>query len=325
MDCLNDYIGIRGQCCDIEPELYIDDLPGVNIMNVADIIQGLEVKPLDLVKRAFGLAIDQVYNDLVHRLSDLYNYNDVICDHEYIYAGNTEYYGEVAQPFNIVINRSEAFVRKFTKICLYELGFVSNKAVTGQEIVIKDEYGTVLKTITTDIEVGYNSIPVHIESTFGKMTIVLDLTNYKIGKNSGYLINNCSRCYESGNTNCMYLTTDDANVGFDVKAKVIADKCAIIKYFFEALKVSLLYKTGINYLLEVKMTNRVNSYTRNSADKIDELLLIWTGGVSPTGQKYTSAYWTALSVAVESIATSLKSLRTEVFKYSGSSVCNNLP
>jgi hypothetical protein len=88
--CLDNYIGIRGECQ--TATIYIDDLPGINIVNAADITNNALLRPLDLVNKAFNLAQKEVLLDMFAMLE--MNYNAIIDDHSYSTAGVYRFIGE---------------------------------------------------------------------------------------------------------------------------------------------------------------------------------------------------------------------------------------
>ena len=337
--CLDNYIGIRGECS--EAKLYLDDLPGININNAADVVDGLDIRPLDLVKKAWRMAIDQVYSDWINSIAG-FTYLGIVSDSEYKFAGTYEYYGEIDQDIRIKVKRLSRY-HKFVNTKIYSFGLVSDR-ITTQIFSVKDEYGTEIKSIEKELVAGYNDIEIDIVTSSIEVTISFSLLDFKVGRMEStfglYGYNDeigCSPCFESGCTDCTLLFLEKSSdnfvtkesisdLGLNLKVKCIADKCTIVEHFIETLKVPLLFKTGINYYTEVKMTGRINPYTLNAKDKVDELLLLWQGGTDAvTGIKTNSAYWQSLKVAANSSDATLRNMKSMVFSYSGNEIVNMLP
>lgn len=333
--CFENYIGIRGECSDAS--IYIDDLPGINIQNAADVVEGTQVRPIELITTCFTLALDQVYNDWINNIKSHFDYLGIVSDTEYKNAGIFEYYGENSESIQIKIQRLGGY-QKLVQSSIYSFGIVSDRAIT-KTFYVFDEYGAELIAKEVDLVVGYNDIDINVISSSIELNIRFSLSDFKVGRKENVFnyLSGCSPCFEVGCTDCTFVSiqkstnnfvnsTSLSSLGFNLKVKCVADKCEILKYFIENLKVPLLYKTGINYLIAAKMSSRVNSYTVNSMDKIDELLILWQGGTDTvTGIKTNSAYWSALKAASESSVSTLRNMRLPIFKYNSDTIVNSLP
>ena len=106
--CLNNYIGIRGECT--TANIYIDDLPGINIVNAASITDVTIPRPIDLVNKAFTLAQKEVLSDMFALLN--LNYNAILDNHSYSTAGAYRFVGEDTMPgyIHIFQNQHDKFV-----------------------------------------------------------------------------------------------------------------------------------------------------------------------------------------------------------------------
>jgi len=321
MSCLDGYLGVRGEC---EPaKMYIDDLPGININNISDVIDGTDFRPSQLVAKIWGNTIDQVYNDWINHIKENYDYLGIISQTEYKTAGVYAFEGFEDQNVKIEVLRNEHF-SKFVTTNIYGFGIVSDRSAN-VNFVIKNEYEQVIETINKDLIEGYNDIEINILSDSWLVTIEFNLSDFMIGRNASH-IHNCNPCFSMGSGSCAFVRVNNSNIVFNLRTKCLADKCQIIDCFFENLKVPLLYKAGINYYLAAKMTQRVNAYTRNSDDKINELLNIWMGGTDTvTGIKTPSAYWQALKAAADSTISTLHNLKLPIFNYNSHQIINNLP
>jgi hypothetical protein len=339
MSCLTNFIGIRGEC-EGTPKMYIDDLPGINIQNVADVVEGMQLRPKDLVESSFNLAFDSVFNDWVSLMQGAYNYNAVVSDNHYKNAGIFEYYGLVNKTVALCLYRTVTY-SKFTKIRLYDFEIVSDREIE-KTFTVVDEYGTVLHNVTQTLVAGRNKINLDVELDADELYIRFSISDFKVGKNdqwsTWYNGTTCNPCMTSGCLDCTYMdvrentgaggayVASNNQIGFNLKTQCLADRCAIVDYFIADMKTPLLYKTGINYLIAARATSRVNSYTRNSQEKINELLLSWQGGTDMTnGIKTQSTYWNAVKVAAASTEKMLSKTDSKVFTYAGTEICNILP
>lgn len=320
--CLTDYIGIRGECKNAK--IYIDDLPGINIENAADIAEGFE-RPLEVVRKAFTLAVDQVFNDWINQVKDYFDYREILGTINYKNSGVDCQYGGANEDANLTIER---LTGDFIKTSWKSIGFYSENAVTRQ-ITVKDRFNQILYDESHDIKAGYNKIDLSLESDSDSLTLTMNLDGLTIGAYEVPFTREFERSSRCGYcvSFCGCLTTYlDKPIGVDIEASCVADRCAIIAYFLQALKVPLLYKTGINYFMAVKGTSRVNAYTRNSMDQVNFFLNQWQGGVDMvSGIKTNSAYWQSLKVAADSTVTSLKTMKIKPFSYNATEVINVLP
>lgn len=319
--CLEGYLGVRGECT--TAKMYIDDLPGININNISDVIEGTIYRPSQLVDKIWGNTIDQVYNDWINHIKENYDYLGIISQTEYKTAGVYAFEGFEDETVKIEVLRNEHF-SKFVTTNIYGFGIVSDRAAN-VDFVIKNEYNQIIETINKDLVEGYNDIEINVLSDSWLVTIEFSLSDFMIGRNASYIYN-CNPCFYMGEGSCAFVRVNNSNIGFNLRTKCLADKCQIIDCFFENLKVPLLYKAGINYFLEVKMSGRVNAYTRNSDDKINEMLNTWIGGTDTvTGIKTPSAYWQSLKAAAESTISTLHNLKLPIFNYNSHQIINNLP
>jgi hypothetical protein len=317
MSCINHYIGIRGECPNAK--LFIDDLPGINIENAADIAEGFE-RPIDVINKSFSLAVDQVYNDWVNGMKEWFDYQDIYGDYGWYGSG----IHMVTAPENTILEiklvrlYNEFTLTKINKIGLY------TKTPDIKTILIKDRFGDIVQEFDQEFKYGFNEILIDYISPNEEITVCINIGGMEIGSNKEY--SSSSGCYTCTCSNDCISVYSNLQYGFDIKGSCIADRCAIIESFFESLKTAILYKTGINFFLHVKGSNRINAYTRNSKEQVDYFLNIWQGGVDTiTGIKTSSAYWSALKVAVETTSYTLRFMKIKPFKYGGSEICNVLP
>jgi hypothetical protein len=323
--CLDNYIGIRGECQ--TATIYIDDLPGINIVNAADITNNALLRPLDLVNKAFNLAQKEVLVDMFAMLE--MNYNAIIDDHSYSTAGAYRFIGEDTKPGYIHIFQKQN--DKFINLHVFGFEIISDRAIT-KDFIITDGYGKI-EIVTVDLEIGLNEIPLDKFTNSEFIKITFDLSDFKVGIQERFCVDDtyhshCNPCQRSMSCgcDCAYVVTSHSNLGFNLCVRCEADECKMLKYLVKEIELPLLYKTGINYLLEVKMTERINEYTLNKIEDIEELLTYWMGGFNNESQTgVSSIYKQHLKNSVTKVTMLLKNMHSKIFTHAGSYICNTLP
>ena len=315
--CIEYYIGIRGECPDAK--LYLDDLPGINIVNASYITNEIELRPIDLVRKSFNLAQKEVIDDVLSSIGMMYN--SIVGDDSYSYAGTYIYYGETNETAKIEVSQNQN--DKFLNIHAFGFELVSDRAVT-KDFVISDAYG-VSQVITVNLVPGLNQIPLDMVTNSEKITITFDLNDIKIGRQQETYYTYCSPCQQTCSCDCASVQATP-NIGFNLCVRCEADICKLTQYLIKELELPLLYKTGINYLLEAKMSNRINAYTRNKAEDIEHILTLWMGGYdNQANVRVNSMYKEKVKQAAMRIRSMLRSINSKIFEYGGSYICNTLP
>lgn len=323
--CLNNYIGIRGECQ--AAIIYIDDLPGINIVNASKITDPTIPRPIDLVNKAFRLAQQEVLSDMFAMLPSL-KYNQIIDDSSYTTAGKYRFVGMVNQTAYIHIYQNQN--DKFVNLHVFGFEIISDRAIT-KDFVITDGYGNV-SILTADLQIGLNEIMIDktTESEFIKITF--DLMDFKVGIQERYCVDDnynthCEPCHRSHcGCECASVTISHANLGFNLCVRCESNECKLIKYLAKQIELPLLYRSGVNYLLEAKMSERINAYTRNKKEDIDEMLTYWMGGFNHETQTgVSSIYKQHLKNSVDKVSMLLRNLNSKIFTHSGSYICNTLP
>lgn len=315
-------VGIRGECS--TAKIYIDDLPGINIENAADIAEGFE-RPSDVVDKAASLALDQVYNDWINQIKDYFDYQEVMGRITFQNSGTDYLYGDIDEEVTITLERIPDL---FIATKLRSINIYSQNTIT-KTFEVKDKYGQIIDDFTFELTPGLNRLEFDLTSNSDFIQIVFNLSDLQIGaynqpiSTSFTKSDRCGHCICKGTCLSLYI---DKPIGLDIDAQCVVDRCELVNEFISTLKVPLLYKTGINFFLAVKGTSRINAYTRNSKEQIDYFLNLWQGGTDMvTGIKTNSAYWQSLKTAADSTVSTVKSMRLKPFKYNSSTISNNLP
>jgi len=331
MDCLQNYIGIRGECT--EATLYLDDLPGINIEKASNITNGIELRPTDLVNKCFRQAQGEVINDILSKIR--LQYNEILDDSHFNYAGNYQWYGEVNEEIKLKIwNRLND---KFVNMHVFGFELVTDRAINDVEFTIEDGYDNT-EILTVDLVKGYNLIDIDQITKSEFISITFNLSNFKIGikdiTNIWFSNGSCRPCERSNaiGIRCheLALYKDDVmtylSIGFNLTIRCEADLCEILKYMAPSISNSLLYKTGIHYLLEAKLSGRLNAYLRNTIEDIEQILTLWQGGYDNVNDvKVYSIYSQKVKQEAAKVENQLRKLNSMIFSYVGSTIENTLP
>ena len=284
MSCLENYIGIKGQCT--TAKLYIDDLPGIDIEKSSNVTNGIYVTPLDLINKCFSQAQKEVIQDLLTSIN--LTYNKIIDDVSFKYCGIHDFYGDNDEEivFRIVKNEDQKFV--WLHVSRFEL--ISDTSISAVPFTMRDAYGN-SETKEIDLIEGFNEIDLEMYSKSEYIEIVFTLSGFKIGMGEYTQTFNpafysCSPCQRHNTCGCqclnMYMYIDGQisvkDIGFNLTARCESNECEIVKYLCPTIDNALLYKTGIHYLLEAKMSGRINAYLRNTEESIENMLALWMGG-----------------------------------------------
>lgn len=320
--CLDNYIGIRGECK--EAKLFLDDLPGIDIVKASKITNETHPRPINLVEKAFNQAKKEVLQDILSNVK--LKYNRIVDEKAYLFAGTYKYYGENTDIIKIKIWKTNN--DRFLKITPSEFEIISDRNIT-KDFIVSDGYG-IQKVISKDLEIGLNSIFIDFSSRSEFITITFTLDDFKIGiKETRVFSNQTNTCLICEIVNsycdCTYLEINK-EIGFNIAVKCEVDECKLLEYLTPTIDLPLLYKTGINYLIEAKMSGRINAYLRNTEEAIENILTLWMGGYDNVNDtKVPSMYWQKVKQVSSSINNLLAKLHSPIFSFEGMSICNTLP
>lgn len=274
--------------CDTEPCLYLNSLEGIDVVNGAEFTSETLVRPRDMVKKCFEAAQKEVIKDVLSYLQN-HQYNQLISDSSYSYAGANEFYGENDDVITLRSNKLSE--DKFVRLRVFGFELVSDRDVIGKQFSIIDDYGTE-EIINVDIKKGFNKIPVNHCTKSACLNIKFDLSDFKIGvkktDKSCYcdITFTCNPCNVTNYCKCVCSSLEvlindkvtSKNLGFNLCLRCEACECALLEYLVPAIDQPLLYLTGIKYLIESELSGRTNPYLRNTEDSRRALLTMWNGG-----------------------------------------------
>jgi len=337
-NCLQSQIGLRGLCEDVEADCYLDDLPGINLANIADMTDGMDIRPEVVLKKNLNLAAKQLPIDLKMLLAKDFAVRGVIDDDSIKLSGADEWIGMEDKFVAITIQGYSN--DKFVERCVNGFGILADRDADGKVFYVETDKHPRQECIF-NVRKGYNRIPIDVTTDAEWIRIYFDVSNFKIGRREHYQAtsNNgcCMRCCEADTSKCSYVqceySSDGCNwtytsdyIGFDLCISCRCSPDLIACYFSKELLMPMLYKTGINFLLDAKSSTNLNCYTRNNERQIQDLLLRWSGGVDmSTNLKFSSEYWKSLKSSVESIKHSIEQLDSKCFKCQSNRLINQMP
>lgn len=323
MNCLEGYIGIRNLCGSENARIYLDELPGIDLIGLSDVVSDVSTVE-ELLNSSFYLGTNQVFADWLNLISDDYVINDNIGEIHIDTIGSTEI--EITDnSLTLEFNRYKN--DRYYNIYIKELAINVIPDNSSIDVTIETDYDQETFTIEKKSKVLILLRNKYYRSK--KIEITLDSNDpLNITKSTNYPYNtfhNKYSCSPCDSVNGCFEFKGHENIGVLFSGSCAINKCSLLEDFFEDLRLPILYATGIQYLLAAKASNRVNYYVRN-VEKIDFLLNEWRGAIDvTTGIKTNSQYWRYMKVAAEKTKTKIKNSRSDLFKRQGSYVCNSLP
>lgn len=328
-NCPSRVVGISG-VCDEDYRFFIDTLPGIDIVRASDIVSDYLIRPEALVEKSTKLALDIVKRDIINLITSDFKFNKVLETLSSNNVAGTNTWLNEGSTIRLLFKRHN-YDNQNVLIKLSGFTFISDSD-SEDDLVFIIKIDGVVKEHTQKIVKGRNKIDINIFSK-SEFEIQFTLTDFKIGirENSLYIYEykSCLPCNSIG-SNCHYVNTlvDNQEIvtGIDFVSQCVYDDCSILTDFLDELQMPILYQTGIQYLTEAKTSSRINSYTTNSSEKIEFLLLQWRGGKDDaTGLNYKSQYWLSLLAAYNGIKQALLSENSEIFQFERNRIINSLP
>ena len=342
--CFGDnYIGVRGLCDDEIPDsgLYIDDLPGINLKSAALAADTSTVKGSELLEKSISQAIRVAAMDFIGLMAKStkgLQFNEVLVDDNVRTAGSDSFTEQQDTWVRIKIEKT-CLNNKFEKLKAFGFQLQSNCASDCVDFYVKTSRGEE-EVLSAEIKVGINNLDIVIDADVEWVTIEwkIDEGCYGIRSNwlryAGYCWKDhcdfeCDPCVyvetESSEDGITWVSSND--FGFNASIQCYADPLALACFYKDALALPIQYLAGAMFFIHVKATDRINEYTENSREMVDEMLLDIVGGLDiTTGIKHSSKYWRLLKNAVERNVMSVSNLDNQRFlRCVGDRVTNQLP
>lgn len=332
-NCLPDAsVSIRGVCEDAK--LYIDDLAGINVVNAADATEYPDGRPEVLVTKSFKRAKQIVLSDLINLINQDFVMNKVMDESRYDNMGSDIWYGEVNEYLGFKIERNTYNQKVLTGFNGFT--FLSDRDAGTVDFIIN--CGGEETVHSQGVVKGINRIDIEVDS-ITDVRVYFSVLLFKVGRRTNYHYihhqhRSCTPCANpDGNCHFTDLIKSEDGIAFEsfiyginLMTRCEYDTCRWLIDYFGSLSEPLLIQSGIQFLMNVKASNRINAYTRNSMEKIEYLLLQWKGGQDTvTGLAYKSDYWRAITSAYSGIKRAILSDNADVFQINKSTVYNSLP
>lgn len=343
LDCFgDDYILVKAFCTPGQTPksgLYLDSLPGINLLNASNINDDLE-NGKALMKSCIDLAIDQASNDFVAELQKHYNFKSEASHVRTKMSGSHTLYGELAKHVSVKLTKPYD-MDSFKKIQVQGFYIYSDRAISKTFYVSTDVDDEISETVS--LTKGKNLIPIDVSVDAEYVRISFDISDFKVGRREyytsfGYHHCKCSgQAYgpifleveESTDSRVTWVPLSDTDTfGFDIQGSLICDNQMLACWYKQELSQAILYKSGINILLEHKATTRINPYVKNSQSEVDYFLELWHTGKTDakTMTRTTPEYWRRITTAVNSVKPNIPSLESDCFTCgTGSYISDALP
>lgn len=268
MDCANNFIGLGRACAPLDPRsgLFIEDIPGLSVGNIAAFETGKYMSAKAMVDAKVNLSVEQITAQLDNLLPNLFatismasildtSFNDEILDAEEGTAG-------------LQIESVK------TPLSVTTVTYVYVKAATTGQVSINVTDGYETKQILVDTVADFEQkVEVNFSSSRGVIRIEYDGTEMipYSGNLSRYNQYACSTCSIRNGSRYVRMKGINpngilTNTMYGIRAD-IEMTCSFERAMCQLLprlKMPILYLTAANILDELIASNRINFITQNS-------------------------------------------------------------
>lgn len=274
--CFTNYIPINSDQATSRSGLYAVDLPGID-MDLLDGIARVGDEGEDIYATIYKRAQRNLISDVSKNIQDRF-----FMDMKLISRETSEFKDD----FNTGSSRAgvtlEFSLPKYAKLHIISIGVFSQSAYSSGGIFTirdTDEDGELLKTVTTSIATGRNTVNVDDEFEVDKIFISYDPATYSFRQTQNkYYANTytyfdtvmCDQCFY-GNSDFRGSVVQVNGGGLNIKYVVY---CSMEKFVCENLvlfKDAFLYKIGHEITVERRLGERLNEYTVMTKERWDEL------------------------------------------------------
>lgn len=285
MSCSENFIGIRCLCDGASEEksksgLYIENLEGIDIKNVADVTTGKFENAKDLIQNKIDFAIESVFSDL-H--SELHPYLTLHSAIEIASIGDfeSEYNLDNEGQKGLKITKHKS---KLSDLIIEKVVLSFKEDVEDEELFIIDgEHEEVIEFSATagtrhEIELNYTAKTDEV-IIFTDMS--LQLLKGDIG--NCHQLSNCDACGSGGDYEHLTAVNYDFGSGSETSyfngiqahCQVVCSIDKIRCSLLHTLKMPILYKSGILILQEWESTDRLNFLAIYSDEWVEKKLVEW--------------------------------------------------
>lgn len=270
MDCLNDFIGIRGLCTDVTAGsgLYINDLPGMKLKSLEGLSDNETEDFRAIWDKIYGRAQENFITDVLAFMPENMKANQVVESAEFGRAKADE--TAVASTNEYKGIQIKAWGSSYLAVEIEQAQIYSNATANNVTIKIFDTLdGVELYTGDFDLVEGWNMVQINqtILARGDRFELFVcydgnDLTSMETNPTSSEMVFSTAR----GAKVTVGTTPIEGNLSFesDTFGMILNwNTICSIEHFIcrnkQRLKNALRYKAGIEYLIEVMMEDEVVS------------------------------------------------------------------
>jgi hypothetical protein len=286
MNCLVDYIGLRGLCDDVTPasDLFVNDLPGVSLKMLSGVASEEQQSFAGVWEEIQNRSIVMLEADILARMQRFFK-TRILLSNSLTGKFRTEYpdYTEASGAF-IRGTHIELCYTKNTEVFINWVIIYFDTAHSGNLTIYDTNDGSTLGTVPYVATVGENLIQVNLakEVYAQRRRIAIGYD----GSLSGTQQTNVNSCFcgdnsvawvrgfeiASGSTVLEDDLTKTGNthgmlVNFNVTCSINNFVCSNRDFF----KTALWYKMGEQLMVERQISERINQFTMVNMDKASEL------------------------------------------------------
>lgn len=307
MYCLERLVGLKNVCDDIDYDVYIDDLPMLDIQLLASSASAKDVTGKDFFKRCRRLAAQEIERDIVFKNTSVEvgkviestmvggQLSETIADGlefqaQFEYASNDPY----------ITNRLDS------------VSFYSTEECCDQVLIVKSD-GVDLEVKFNSV-VGWNTVPLQVKGQ--SLTVVLANSCMKLME---LKTNNCFVSCEAASVTYLRDGEKDYSSPLRLGISSICDTESIICNLSKSLKYAMRWKTAACILEDILVSRRSNPIINASKDHAKDMLAMIMGGADSEGdeiKREESKYWPELWA----VQRSLKNKNTLCLKCRGPKV-----
>lgn len=324
--CLN---GLVEKWCVDSPDPnvvhYLNELPGINLVNVAKIADHEIATGTALMDRAIGFAEKMVVRDFLQRFKTKFLFKETIGS-DVIGLHGTTFQGNVAKNKGIhtwVYDTSDRYVKGHVEYIEINV----EAAAPGSTIYYSIDGGATA-TLSTELTAGYNRVRLDLEFN-EEFRVWFDTTAISLSSpdSTGYsCVNNCVRDFCCNN--CIgyqqiekelaepvsAFANDSTPNGIVLAVSCKGDADELVCQYRNELATPILYRSGAFIMEELSVSSRGNPYVRNSKDEAKVLYIRWMGGVDAlTGFEEKGEYPRLLQQVVDTAIMAARQSTSKAF------------
>jgi len=300
MSCLENVIGVPGCHYDSAPIVMLNTLPGISIRSLDAIANEDKLNFIGVIEAIGERVAMRIESDFATNIGiELKAYNEVFCT------------GRLKDPLTLVpaavAPGLQGIVFEFLQskqmvMTLLNVYFRSPVAQNLDFFVIDLFTGDVLDTVNVDLVQGENRFSIGKEYYPRRHSNKLFI-GYE-GSASGYYDSEDKECYDGCTCDCEEIkscggcsvisgfkqTYTDSTYGMSVEWAINCSYCRLLKDNVHLFRNAILYAAGIEYLLELMGSSRINRFTSLNAEQNAELM-----------QNYNKMYYSSLKSATKNL------------------------